>query len=87
MTGDHLAGPRDGLGQRKVGIKRDKVDVNTSVPRIPYRETCNMNAEGMYRHKKQSGGSGQFAEHLRGERTYACLCACVDTRLACSRAI
>jgi elongation factor G len=43
-------------------LKRDKVGVNTKIPKIPYRETCSGSAEGSYRHKKQSGGSGQFAE-------------------------
>ena len=42
--------------------KRDKVKVVTKPPKIPYRETCMGTAEGSYRHKKQSGGSGQFAE-------------------------
>jgi len=45
---------------------REKVDVVTHQPKVPYRETVQAAAEGSYRHKKQSGGSGQFAEvHFR----------------------
>ena len=38
------------------------VEVNTKPPRIPYRETVMARAEGHHRHKKQTGGAGQFCE-------------------------
>jgi elongation factor G len=39
-----------------------KFDVNTRPPRIAYRETITAKAEGHHRHKKQTGGAGQFGE-------------------------
>jgi elongation factor G len=38
------------------------VEVKTRPPRIAYRETVSTNAEGHHRHKKQTGGAGQFGE-------------------------
>jgi elongation factor G len=39
-----------------------KFDVETQPPRIAYRETVTAKAEGHHRHKKQTGGAGQFGE-------------------------
>lgn len=41
---------------------RYKVEIEYIEPRVPYRETIQKKVQGSYRHKKQSGGAGQFAE-------------------------
>jgi elongation factor G len=57
-----------GLGEMHLRYKLEKMatqfklELDTRLPLIPYRETITAKAEGHCRHKKQSGGAGQFGE-------------------------
>ena len=75
---EHLASTNEtvvfGLGELHLRLLLERLretfrfEVTTRPPRVAYRETITAKAEGHHRHKKQSGGAGQFGEvYLRVE--------------------
>jgi elongation factor G len=74
-----------GMGDTHLSVAADKmqrkfgVNVELSIPKVPYRETITMPSKAEYKHKKQSGGHGQYGHVLlefeplpsRGENEFA----------------